>query len=49
MYDFSEDSVLLCLSNEYYDSEEYIQSYQEFEKRNYKKKIKSANEDQNEC
>lgn len=32
MYDFSEDSVLLCLSNEYYDSEEYIRNYQDFEK-----------------
>lgn len=31
MYDFSEDSVLLCLSNEYYDSEEYIRDYQDFE------------------
>lgn len=32
MYDFSEDSVLLCLSNEYYDSKEYIRNYQDFEK-----------------
>lgn len=27
MYDFSEDSVLLCLSSEHYDSEEYIRDY----------------------
>lgn len=32
MYDFSEDSVLLCLSSEHYDPEEYIRSYEEFEK-----------------
>lgn len=32
MYDFSEDSVLLCLSNEYYDPKEYIRNYQDFEK-----------------
>lgn len=31
MYDFSEDSVLLCLSNEYYDPEEYIRNYEDFE------------------
>lgn len=31
MYDFSEDSVLLCLSNEYYDPEEYIRNYRNFE------------------
>lgn len=30
MYDFSEDSVLLCLASEYYDPEEYIRSYDEF-------------------
>lgn len=30
MYDFSEDSVLLCLSSEHYDSEEYIRNYDEF-------------------
>jgi len=30
MYDFSEDSVLLCLSSEHYDAEEYIRSYDEF-------------------
>lgn len=27
MYDFSEDSVLLCLSNEHYSAEEYIRDY----------------------
>lgn len=30
MYDFSEDSVLLCLASEPYDSSEYIRSYDEF-------------------
>ena len=30
MYDFSEDSVLLVLSSEHYDSEEYIRDYDEF-------------------
>ena len=30
MYDFSADSVLLCLSSEHYDAEEYIRSYDEF-------------------
>lgn len=30
MYDFSEDSVLLCLSSEHYDVEEYIRDYDEF-------------------
>lgn len=30
MYDFSEDSVLLCLSSEHYDGEEYIRDYDEF-------------------
>ena len=30
MYDFSEDSVLLCLASEHYDSEEYIRDYNEF-------------------
>lgn len=30
MYDFSEDSVLLCLSSEHYDPEEYIRNYDEF-------------------
>lgn len=32
MYDFSEDSVLLVLSSEYYDSEEYIRDYEEYKK-----------------
>lgn len=32
MYDFSEDSVLLCLSSEPYDGEEYIRDYNEFKK-----------------
>lgn len=32
MYDFSSDSVLLCLSSEHYDPEEYIRSYDEFVK-----------------
>ena len=27
MYDFSEDSVLLCLASEHYDAEEYIRNY----------------------
>ena len=30
MYDFSADSVLLCLSSEHYDSDEYIRDYNEF-------------------
>lgn len=30
MYDFSEDSVLLCLASEHYDANEYIRSYDEF-------------------
>lgn len=30
MYDFSEDSVLLCLSSEHYDPAEYIRDYDEF-------------------
>lgn len=32
MYDFSEDSVLLCLSSEHYDAEEYIKDYDEYVK-----------------
>lgn len=32
MYDFSADSVLLCLASEHYDPEEYIRDYDEFEK-----------------
>lgn len=31
MFDFSENSVLLCLSSEHYDPNEYIRSYKEFE------------------
>ncbi len=30
MYDFSADSVLLVLSNEHYDSSEYIRDYDEY-------------------
>ncbi len=30
MYDFSEDSVLLCLASTYYDAKEYIRDYSEF-------------------
>lgn len=30
MYDFSEDSVLLCLASEPYDNSEYIRDYDEF-------------------
>lgn len=32
MYDFSEDSVLLCLASEHYDASEYIRDYDEFVK-----------------
>lgn len=32
MYDFSEDSVLLCLASEHYDEEEYIRDYDEYVK-----------------
>ena len=32
MYDFSDDSVLLVLSSEHYDSDEYIRDYAEFVK-----------------
>lgn len=32
MYDFSEDSVLLCLASEHYDAGEYIRNYEEFQK-----------------
>lgn len=32
MYDFSEDSVLLCLASEHYDNSEYIRDYDEFVK-----------------
>lgn len=30
MYDFSKDSVLLCLASEHYDENEYIRDYNEF-------------------
>lgn len=30
MYDFSEDSVLLVLASEHYDSKEYIRDYDEY-------------------
>ena len=30
MYDFSEDSVLLCIASELYDPDEYIRDYDEF-------------------
>lgn len=32
MYEFSEDSVLLCLASTAYDATEYIRNYDEFEK-----------------
>lgn len=32
MYDFSEDSVLLCLASEHYEAEEYIRDYDDFVK-----------------
>ena len=32
MYEFSEDSVLLCLASEHYDPKEYIRDYDEFVK-----------------
>lgn len=32
MYDFSEDSVLLCLASEHYDSTEYIRDYEKYQK-----------------
>ena len=32
MYDFSEDSVLLCISDEHYDPAEYIRNYDEYVK-----------------
>lgn len=31
MYDFSPDSVLLVLSNEHYDPNEYIRSYEAYQ------------------
>ena len=39
MYDFSEDSVLLCLASTHYDSTEYIRNYDEF--------VKVVNEENN--
>ena len=30
MYDFSADSVLLCLASEHYDAAEYIRDYDEY-------------------
>ncbi len=30
MYDFSEDSVLLCLASEHYDDSEYIRNYDDY-------------------
>ena len=30
MYDFSEDSVLLCLASTHYDGKEYIRDYEEY-------------------
>ena len=36
MYDFSPDSVLLCLASEHYDAAEYIRDYEEY--------IKAVNE-----
>lgn len=30
MYDFTEDAVLMVLTNEYYDSEEYIRDFDDF-------------------
>lgn len=30
MYDFSKDSVLLCLASQHYDPQEYIRDYDEF-------------------
>lgn len=30
MYDFSVDSVLLCLASEHYDKSEYIRNYEEY-------------------
>ena len=32
MYDFSADSVLLCLASKHYDAEEYIRDFAQFEK-----------------
>lgn len=38
MYDFSEDSVLLCLASEHYDASEYIRDYNVYEKEISKRK-----------
>lgn len=32
MYEFSKDSVLLCLASEHYDEKEYVRDYDEFKK-----------------
>lgn len=40
MYDFSEDSVLLCIASEPYDSNEYIRDY-----KTYLNEIGAANEE----
>ena len=40
MYDFSEDSILLCLASTHYDSAEYIRDYDEF--------LRIVNGDQND-
>ena len=32
MYDFSEDSILMVLSNEYYDKSEYLSDFNEYKK-----------------
>lgn len=32
MYEFSDDSILLCLSSEHYDADEYIRNYDDFVK-----------------
>lgn len=32
MYDFSEDSILLCLSSEKYDAGEYIRDFEEYKR-----------------
>ena len=39
MYDFTEDSVLMVLTNEYYDSSEYIRDFDDFVR-----EIKAADE-----
>ena len=40
MFNFSKDSVLLVLSNEHYNCEEYIRDYEEFKKITREKKNK---------